>query len=227
VTNSICPSDHKRLKLPIRLPATCLNDIRLVTSFGHVLYGLVLFVYLAPRISFFVKPFPRFRCGCAFVSWNPSRRSCELCLPTRVAIFQMASMFFRRDRSGLGAALRQQRCPKTCVAAETRRTHEYAQRRMLFASLGLIFGCSVPFLFHLIHTHAFSSSLSRGYRWLVRQESHRSFQVQCRRREQNKVRQAPESHSPGAGDDSVNLNWFGNSCIMMNLPHQSGRLTQR
>jgi len=31
----------------------------------------------------------------------------------------------------------------------------------------------------------------------------------------------------GAGDDSVNRKWFGNLCIMMNLPQQSGRLTQR
>jgi integrase len=31
----------------------------------------------------------------------------------------------------------------------------------------------------------------------------------------------------GAGDDPVIAKWFGNLCIMMNLPHQSGRLTQR
>jgi hypothetical protein len=31
----------------------------------------------------------------------------------------------------------------------------------------------------------------------------------------------------GAEDDSVNAKWFGNLCIMMSLPHYSGRLTQR
>ena len=31
----------------------------------------------------------------------------------------------------------------------------------------------------------------------------------------------------GARDDSVNAEWIGNLCIMMNLPQESGRLTQR
>ena len=33
--------------------------------------------------------------------------------------------------------------------------------------------------------------------------------------------------SAGARDDSMNANWIGNLCIMMNLPQQRGRLTQR
>jgi hypothetical protein len=32
---------------------------------------------------------------------------------------------------------------------------------------------------------------------------------------------------PGAGGNSVGKSWTGNVCIMMNLPHPSGRLTQR
>ena len=33
--------------------------------------------------------------------------------------------------------------------------------------------------------------------------------------------------SAGAGHDPVNAKWIGNLCIMMNLPHVRGRLTQR
>jgi hypothetical protein len=39
--------------------------------------------------------------------------------------------------------------------------------------------------------------------------------------------QSVSAADAGTGNDSVKPEWMGNSCIMMNLPQESGRLTQR